>query len=112
MIAWCWLIAAFILGSVVATFTWNYFDYDNLFTNILEGVTVVVIYPFMLPLHFFWCVFRPVSQETWNKFVANNPESKIFRICGKLYFCFDSKAGHWFQKAFLVRLKGEDKNEN
>lgn len=108
MIAWYWLIVAFFVGIVFATFTNEWFDYDNLLTSILAGVTLVVTF---IPMSIYAVFFKltlvhPVTSERFEEVKKTCKEKeKTYHLFGNLYAWCDPSARAIWSKFFLVRVK-------
>ena len=111
MVAWYWLIVAFIGGLVFATVSWNAVEWDNVLTAILAGIAIPFVYIGMFPVSFFRLFVKPLSVERWIEFISHNPADKYRKIGKNTYLWHDANAKKLFNKFFLVRVKPIDKPE-
>lgn len=111
MVAWYWLIVAFIGGLVFATVSWNAVEWDNVLTAILAGIAIPFVYVGMFPVSFFHLFVKPISVEKWVEFTSNNPADKYRKIGKNTYLWHDANTKKLFNKFFLVRVKPIDKKE-
>lgn len=108
MIAWYWLIVAFFVGIAFATFTDELFDYDNLLTSILAGITLAVTFiPVGIYIIFFkLTLIHPVTPECFEEVKKTCKEKeKHYHLFGNLYAWRDPSAHAIWNKFFLVRVK-------
>lgn len=104
MVAWYWLIVAFVGGLVFATITWNAVEWDNVITAVLAGIAIPFVYVGMFPVSFFRLFVKPISSEKWAKreTLGNN---KYWKIGKNTYLWHDPNADQLFHKFFLIRVK-------
>lgn len=108
MIAWYWLIVAFCVGIAFATFTDEWFDWDNTLTDILAGITLVIVF---IPLSIYNFFFKltlvcPVSIEKFEQTKATcKDKEKTYHLFSNLYLWIDPQAETISHKAFLLRVK-------
>lgn len=108
MIAWYWLIVAFCVGIAFATFTDEWFDWNNTLTDILAGITLVIVFiPLWIYSFFFKLTFvYPVSPEKFeNAKAMRKDKEKTYHLFGNLYLWIDPQAKAIFHKIFLLRVK-------
>ena len=84
MVAWYWLIVVFLLGNAFATFTYEWFEWDNIWSEIVATLALVVLY---IPMAFYKIflnnTIHPVSRERHEKLKAEwlkDRESKCFDL--------------------------------
>ena len=111
MVAWYWIIVAFIGGLVFATVSWNAVEWETALTNILAGIAIPFVYIGMFPVSFFRLFVKPLSVERWVEFTSKNPADKYRKIGKNTYFWHDANTKKLFNKFFLVRVKPIDKKE-
>lgn len=111
MIAWYWLIVAFIGGLVFATVSWNIVEWDNIITAILAGITIPFVYIARFPISFFHCFVKPISSERWAQCLESLGNDKYWKIGKNTYLWHDPNAKKMFDKFFLIRVKSIDKLE-
>jgi hypothetical protein len=108
MVAWYWIIVAFILGNAFAAFTYEWFEWDNVWTEIVATLAMVVLYlPMAIYKIFLHNTIHPVSRERHEKLKAEwlrDRKSKHFNLGKHLVFWIDPKAKKLFNKIFFVRI--------
>ena len=105
MVAWYWLIVAFVGGLVFATITWNAVEWDNVVSAVLAGIAIPFVWVGMFPVSFFRWYVKPISVERWSEFTAKNPADKYWKISKNTYLWHDPNAKKLFNKFFLIRIK-------
>ena len=105
MFAWYWLIVAFVGGLVFATITWNAVEWDNVVSAVLAAIAIPFVYVGMFPASFFHRFVKPISMNSWDNLVLNNPTDKYWQIGRNTYLWHDPDAKKLFHKFFLVRIK-------
>lgn len=105
MIAWYWLIIAFVGGLVFATITWNAVEWDNVISAVLAGIAIPFVWVAMFPISFFRSYVKPISTERWEKCLASWGSDKYWKIGKNTYLWHDRKAKKLFNKFFLIRVK-------
>lgn len=105
MVAWYWLIIAFVGGLVFATITWNAVEWDNVVSGVLAVIAIPFVYVGMFPVSFFRWFVKPISVKTWDDFISANPIDKYWKIGKNTYLWHDFDAKKMFNKFFLVRVK-------
>ena len=109
MIPWYWIIVAVLITNAITAFTYEYFDWDNLWVDFICGLTFIVLF---VPLSIYHICFKntinPIStarfeevQEKW----TSDGRLKIHHWFGGLYFCTDFKASRIWNKIFFLRTK-------
>ena len=63
MVAWYWLIVAFIGGLVFSTLAWNAVEWDNIVTTILAGIAIPFAYVARLAVNFFRKFIKPIDKK-------------------------------------------------
>lgn len=111
MVAWYWLIIAFVGGLVFATISWNAVEWDNVFTTILAGITIPFVYVAMFPIVFFRCYFKPITPERWKYYTSLFDVNKCRQIGKNVYLWHDTNTKKLHNKWFLVRVKPIDNKE-
>lgn len=107
MVAWYWLIVAFLLGMAFVALTNEWFDYETIIYEIASAVALVVCF---IPCVFYCCfiknVFPGVDPDKFEevKKIMDKSE-KVIHVCGRLYFFIDKDAKKVYQRIFFVRLK-------
>ena len=103
MIAWYWLIVAFILGLVLATIVRE--ATENILSTICAGLAIPFVYVALFPITFWKNVVKPVSPTRWECFQKLNSEGdRCFHIYKNLYLWHDKTTKHLFAKWFLIRV--------
>ena len=106
MVAWYWLVVAFVGGLVFATITWNAVEWDNVVSAVLAGIAIPFVWVAMFPISFFRSYVKPISPERWAKFYQKRDDDKYWKIGKNTYLWHDRKAKKMFNKFFLIRVKG------
>lgn len=105
MVAWYWLIVAFLLGNLFASFACDYFE--EFWSSVIAGIWIVVIFiPYSIYSIFFRNTIKPIEKEWFEDRVNKwkKDDSKVFHVCGNLYFWIDPKAKRIYNKIFFVRV--------
>lgn len=109
MIAWYWLVVAFVIGSAVTTIIHYWFEDAN---NIVTELFAAIAFPFVWVAWFlviFWSgLFHPISQKRWNNFVKTITKYKklvYYHITKSVVLIHDPIARRIQEKWFLVRIK-------
>ena len=105
MVAWYWLIIAFISGLVFTTVTWNPMEWDNILAVILAGIATPFIFVAMFPIAFFRNYFRPVSRTRWKNYTAQMGVDRCRQIGKNVYLWHDIHAKKLYNKWFWDRVK-------
>jgi hypothetical protein len=105
MVAWHWLIIAFVGGLVFATITWNAVEWDNVVASVLAGIAIPFVWVAMFPIAFFRSYVNPISPERWTKYLKTWDDDKYWKIGKNTYLWHDRKAKKMFNKFFLIRVK-------
>ena len=111
MIAWYWLIIAFIGGLVFATISWNAVEWDNILTTILAGMAFPFVYIAAFPIVFFRCYFKPITPEKWENYISLFGVDKYRQIGKNVYLWHDVNTKKLYNKWFLIRVKSIDSKE-
>ena len=108
MVALYWIIVAFIFGNAFAAFTYEWFEWDNVWTDIVATLALIVL---CLPLSIYHICFKntihPVSRERHEKIKEEwlrDRKSKCFNLGNHFCFWFDPQAKKLFNKIFFVRI--------
>ena len=104
MVAWYWLIIAFVGGLVFATITWNAVEWDNVVSAVLAGIAIPFVWVAMFPVSFFRWYVKPISTERWEQ-CLELWDDKHWKIGKNTYLWHDRKAKKLFNKFFLIRVK-------
>lgn len=105
MVAWYWLIIAFVGGLIFATITWNAVEWDNVVSAVLAGIAIPFVYVGMFPVSFFRWYFKPISPNKWAKCLETLDNDKYLKIGKSTYLWHDPNAKKLFNKLFLIRVK-------
>lgn len=110
MIAWYWLIVAFIIGSVFTTITDYWFDYENMLTSILAALAIPFVWIALFPIQFWKNFFYPISFKRWNvmKKFTEDKKSRYYRVTKNVVLWHDPNANIIQSKWFLLRIKEGD----
>ena len=104
MIAWYWLIVAFVLGMVLATITREVSE--NVLSTICAGLALPFVFVAMFPITFWKNVVKPVSASRFEKFKKLNADGdRCFTIGKNLYLWHDKTTKHLYAKWFLIRVR-------
>ena len=104
MVAWYWLIVSAIGGIVIAKACEEIFDWDNILTEVISFLTLVISFvPVCIYTIFFKLTIKPVRRTKWDKVKGNLTLTK--HLFGNLWFCVDKQASHLWNKIFFVRLE-------
>lgn len=102
MVAWYWLIVSAIGGIVFAKLCEEIFDWDNILTEAISFLTLVISFiPICIYGIFFRLTIKPVLRKRWDK-VDLTLKKHLF---GNLWFCVDKQGSHLWNKIFFVRLE-------
>ena len=108
MVAWYWIIVAFILGNAFAAFTYKWFEWDNIWAEIVATLAIIVLYlPMAIYKIFLHNTIHPVSRERHERIKAEwlrDRKSKCFNLGKHFVFWIDPKAKKLFNKIFFVRI--------
>ena len=63
MVAWYWLIVAFIGGLVFATVSWNASDWGNIVTETLAWIAIPFVYVVMVAINFSRKFIKPIDKS-------------------------------------------------
>ena len=106
MVAWYWLIVAFLVGNLFDAFVYDCFE--EFWSSVIAGICIVVLFiPYSIYSIFFRnTIIKPIKKEWFENLVNNwkKKNSKIFHICGNLYCWIDPKAKKIYDKIFFVRV--------
>lgn len=109
MVAWYWIIIAVLLANAITSFTYEYFEWDNVWVNIIGFLALVVLY---VPLYIYHVALKntihPITETRFaelRKLWADDERCKVYKIGGGLYFCADPKASRFWNKIFFLRVK-------
>ena len=110
MVNWYWLIVVFLLTNAITAFTYEFFEWDNLWVDIIGGLAYVVLY---IPIGFYHIFFKntlhPISQSRFNEiqehWIKTKEISKSIKIGKNLYFLVDPDAKRLYNKVFFLRIK-------
>lgn len=107
MIAWYWLIVAFLLGMAFVVLIDAWFDYETIVFEIASAVAMVVCFiPCVLYCCFIKNVIPGVDPDKFEevKKIMDKSE-KTIHLGGRWYFFINKDANKVWQKVFFVRLK-------
>ena len=108
MVVWYWLIVAFLLGNAFATFTYEQFEWDNIWSSIVAFLALIVLYiPMVFYKIFLNNTIHPISRERFEKLKTEwlkDRKSKCFNLGKYFVFWIDPKATRLFNKIFFVRI--------
>lgn len=101
MVAWYWLIVSAVGGIVFTKFCDEYFDWDNVLTEIISWIALVVLYiPLFIYHVFFKLTIKPVSADRLEEF-----HLVPFKRWGNLALFVDKKAHSLWNKVFFLRFE-------
>lgn len=104
MVAWYWLIVSAIGGIVIAKACEEIFDWDNILTEVISFLTLVISFiPICIYRIFFRLTIKSILRKRWDKVKDNLTLTK--HLFGNLWFCVDKQASHLWNKIFFVRLE-------
>jgi hypothetical protein len=102
MVAWYWLIVSAIGGIVIAKACEEIFDLDNILTEVISFLALVIAFiPICIYRIFFRLTIKPVLKRRWDK--ADLTLKK--HLFGNLWFCVDKEAKYLWNKIFFVRVE-------
>ena len=102
MVAWYWLIVSAVGGIVIAKLCEEIFDWDNILTEAISFLTLVISFiPICIYGIFFRLTIKAVPQKRFDK-VDLTLKKHLF---GNLWFCVDKQASHLWNKIFFIRIK-------
>lgn len=105
MVAWYWLVIAFLLGSLFTASACEHFE--EFWSSVIAGILLVVMFiPYSIYAIFFRNTINPIRRERFENLVNKwkKENSKVFHVCGNLYFWIDPKAKKVYNKIFFVRV--------
>ena len=109
MIAWYWLLIAILVTNAITAFTYEFFEWDNIWTDLLAWLALVVLY---VPLSIYHICFKntvhPISStrmEELKKLWSADKRVKIYELPCGFYFCTDWNASKLWNKVFFIRIK-------
>ena len=109
MIPWYWIIVAVLITNAITAFTYEYFDWDNLWVDFICGLALIALF---VPVSIYNICFKntihPISTvrlEELRKQWASDGKCKIHHWFGGLYFCTDLKTSRIWNKIFFLRTK-------
>ena len=109
MIAWYWIVVAVLITNAITAFTYEVFEWENLWVNFISGLALIVLFvPFSIYHICFKNTIHPISParlEELRKKWASDGRCKIHYWFGDLYFCTDPKASRIWNKVFFIRVK-------
>ena len=110
MISWYWIIVAVLLTNAITCFTYEFFDWENVWTEIISFLALIVLYvPISIYHIFFKNTIHPVEEnrfeEICREWFSKKDGTKYFHCFGNLYFWIDPAAKHYYNKIFFVRVK-------
>lgn len=113
MIAWYWLIVAFLLGMAFVALTNEWFDYETVVFDIATAVATVVCF---IPRVFYCCFIKNVIPGVDpNKFEevkkVLDKSDRVIHVGGRLYLWIDKNAQKIWHKIFFVRIKNTKAKE-
>ena len=109
MVAWYWLIVVFLLTNALTSFTYEWFDWENVWTNIIAFFALVILYiPMAIYVIFFKNTIHPIPEARWNE-ITNDAkfmdDSKFYHLFGTFYLWIDPDASRLYKKAFFAKVK-------
>ena len=108
MVAWYWIIVAFVIGNAFAAFTYELFEWDNIWVEIVSTLAIIVLYPILAIYHIcFKNTIEPVSRERHEKLKEEwlrDRKSKCFNLCEHFCFWVDPEAKQLWNKIFFIRM--------
>lgn len=110
MISWYWIIVAILLTNAVTCFTYEFWDWKNIWAEIISFLALIVLYVPVGLYHIFGKnTIHPVEENTFKEvrreWYSKDDGSKCFHVFGNLYFWIDPTAKHLYNKIFFVRVK-------
>ena len=109
MVAWYWIIVAILLTNAITSFTYEYFEWDNLWVDFIGLLALVILYVPLTIYHiFFKNTTHPITTTRFEELKtlwAEDERCKVSHVCGGLYFCADPKARRLWNKIFFLRVK-------
>ena len=101
MISWYWLIVSACGGIVFAKICEEVFEWDNILTEFIAFLTLIVAFVPCVVWHmFFKLTIDPIPEDRMNK-AGIVPKMRVGNLC----LCFDKKAKHIWNKMFFLRVK-------
>ena len=109
MVSWYWIIVAILATNAITSFTYEVFEWDNLWVSFISGLALIALFvPFSIYHVCFKNTIHPISTarlEELRKKWASDGRCKIHHWFGGLYFCTDPKASRLWNKIFFLRVK-------
>ena len=105
MVAWYWLIIAFVGGLVFAAISWNAVEWDSVLIDIFEGMAFPFVYVAMFPIVFSRYYFKPFTPEMWEIYASPFGVDKYRQIGKNVYLWHDIHSKKLYDRWFLIRVK-------
>jgi hypothetical protein len=106
MVAWYWLIVAFVGGLVFTVATWDALEWNEVVSAVLAGIAIPFIWVALFPIKFFRSYVKPISSKRWAECLETWENWKYWKIDKNTYLCYDRNTKKLFNKFFLIRVKG------
>lgn len=108
MVAWYWIIVAVLITNAITSFTYEWFEWDNLWVDFIGWLALIVLY---LPLSIYHIFFKntihSITHSRFNELMEKWKEDRRMRTFSMpfgLYFCVDPKASRLYNKIFFLRV--------
>ena len=109
MVAWYWILVAILLTNAITSFTYELFEWENLWVDFIGLLALVVLFVPLTTYHiFFKNTIHPITETRFEELKtlwAKDERCKVNHVCGGLYFCTDPKARRLWNKIFFLRVK-------
>lgn len=112
MVAWYWVVVAFVAGLVFTAFSyewWGEYFVENIATKFIALVALIVLFIPLTIYNIFFklTVHRPVRPDQWEKYLREMDKTDRQKRIGNsnFYVCRDADATHIYNKVFFVRVK-------
>ena len=109
MVAWYWILITVLLTNAITSFTYEYFEWSNLWVDFLSWLALIVLY---VPLAIYHICLKntisPVAPAQFEKIQTNweaEGRCKLHYLFKGIYFCTDFKASKLWNKIFFLRVK-------
>ena len=96
MIPWYWIIIAILITNAITSFTYEYFEWTNVWVECIAWLALIILY---VPLAIYHVCFKntihpisPARLEELRSLWAKDDRCKLHYWFKGIYFCTDPKA--------------------
>jgi hypothetical protein len=109
MVAWYWVIVAILITNAITSFTYEFFEWDNLWVDFIGLLALIILYVPLSLYHIFLKntihAITPIRFEKLMTSWKNDRRMKVFSLPYGFYFCVDPMALKLWNKIFFLRVK-------